>query len=52
MIEQLRKYREKDSNMETNFLLAHNVYGKATIPSTDTVWFDNSFILIILVSIF
>jgi prefoldin subunit 5 len=37
MIEQLRKYREKDTNMETNFLLAHNVYGKATIPPTDTV---------------
>ena len=37
MIEQLRKYREKDTNMETNFLLAHNLYGKATIPPTDKV---------------
>ncbi len=37
MIEQLRKYREKDANMETNFLLAHNLYGKATIPPTDKV---------------
>jgi prefoldin subunit 5 len=37
MIEQLRKYKEKDTNMETNFLLAHNLYGKATIPPTDKV---------------
>mgnify|MGYP002378063598 CR=1 FL=1 len=37
MIEQLRKYKEKDSNMDTNFLLAHNLYGKATIPPTDKV---------------
>ncbi len=37
MIEQLRKYREKDTNMDTNFLLAHNLYGKATIPPTDKV---------------
>jgi hypothetical protein len=37
MIEQLRKYREKGTAMETNFLLAHNLYGKATIPPTDTV---------------
>ncbi|CAF4196354.1 unnamed protein product, partial [Adineta steineri] len=37
MIEQLRKYREKDTDMDTNFLLAHNVYGKATIPPTDKV---------------
>ena len=46
MIEQLRKYREKDSNMETNFLLAHNVYGKATIPPTDKVKLTNEFIWI------
>ncbi|CAF0943048.1 unnamed protein product [Adineta ricciae] len=37
MIEQLRNYREKDTNMDTNFLLAHNLYGKATIPPTDKV---------------
>jgi hypothetical protein len=37
MIEQLRKYKEKDTNMDTNFLLAHNLYGKATIPPTNTV---------------
>jgi len=37
MIEQLRKYREKDAPMETNFLLAHNLYGKATIPPTEKV---------------
>ncbi|CAF3307875.1 unnamed protein product [Rotaria sp. Silwood2] len=37
MIEQLRKYRETDTNMETNFLLAHNLYGKATILPTDKV---------------
>lgn len=37
MIEQLRKYREKATDMETNFLLAHNLYGKATIPPTDKV---------------
>lgn len=37
MIEQLRKYREKGTDMDTNFLLAHNLYGKATIPPTDKV---------------
>ncbi|CAF0965594.1 unnamed protein product [Rotaria sordida] len=37
MVEQLRKYRENGTNMETNFLLAHNLYGKATIPPTDKV---------------
>ena len=37
MIEQLRKYKEKDATMDTNFLLAHNLYGKATIPPTDKV---------------
>ena len=37
MIEQLRKYSEKGTNMETNFLLAHNLYGKATISPTDKV---------------
>ncbi|CAF0840915.1 unnamed protein product [Didymodactylos carnosus] len=37
MVEQLRKYREKNTNMETNFLLAHNLYGKAAIPPTDKV---------------
>ncbi|CAF0765076.1 unnamed protein product [Adineta steineri] len=37
MVEQLRKYREKDTNMETNYLLAHNLYGKATISPTDKV---------------
>lgn len=37
MIEQLRKYKTKDANMETNFLLSHNLYGKASIPPTDKV---------------
>ena len=37
MIEQLRKSRQMNSAMETNFLLAHNLYGKATIPPTDNV---------------
>ncbi|CAF2760528.1 unnamed protein product [Rotaria sp. Silwood2] len=37
MVEQLRKYRENGSDMDTNFLLAHNLYGKATIPPTDKV---------------
>ena len=37
MIEQLRKYQAKDTDMETNFLLAHNLYGKAIIPPTDRV---------------
>ena len=37
MIEQLRKYQEKETNMETNFLLGHNLYGKASIPPTDRV---------------
>ena len=46
MIEQLRKYRENDSNMETNFLLAHNLYGKAIIPPTDKVVFNDLFIRI------
>ena len=38
MIEQMRNYREKDTNIETNFLLAHNLYGKATIPPTEKVY--------------
>ncbi|CAF3953422.1 unnamed protein product [Rotaria magnacalcarata] len=37
MVEQLRKYRENGTDMDTNFLLAHNLYGKATIPPTDKV---------------
>ena len=37
MIEQLRKYKETDKSMDTNFLLAHNLYGKATIAPTDKV---------------
>ena len=37
MIEQLRKYKTKDADMETNFLLSHNLYGKASIPPTDKV---------------
>lgn len=37
MIEQLRKYKENGKDMDTNFLLAHNLYGKATIPPTDKV---------------
>ena len=37
MIEQLRKYKDKDAEMETNFLLAHNLYGKAAIPATNKV---------------
>jgi hypothetical protein len=46
MIEQLRKYREKNTNMETNFLLSHNLYGKATIPPTDKVRLNYEFIRI------
>lgn len=38
MIQQLRKYRDQDNHMETNYLLAHNLYGKATIPPTDKVY--------------
>ncbi|CAF3234160.1 unnamed protein product [Rotaria socialis] len=37
MVEQLRKYRENGTDMDTNFLLAHNLYGKAIIPPTDKV---------------
>jgi hypothetical protein len=52
MIEQLRKYKEKDTNMETNFLLAHNLYGKATIPPTDKVWLNYLLIRIRLLLVF
>ena len=38
MIEQIRKDQEKNTAMETNFLLAHNLYARATVPPTDKVW--------------
>ncbi|CAF3343769.1 unnamed protein product [Rotaria socialis] len=37
MIAQLRKYRDNDTDMKTNFLLSHNLYGKAIMPPTDKV---------------
>ena len=40
MIKQLHKYHEKNTDMETNFLFAHNLYGKASIPPTDKVQLD------------
>jgi hypothetical protein len=52
MIEQLRKYQEKDTNMETNFLLAHNLYGKAIIPPTNKVRLKYLFIRIKFVCFF
>ncbi len=45
MVKLIQKNNENKKTVETDFILAHNLYARAEIPPTDKVEFVISFIL-------
>ena len=40
MVKQIKKNNEAKKTVETDFILAHNIYARAEIPPTDKVGFE------------